>query len=290
METFINQIVSGLSNGGIYATLALALVMIFKSTGRINFAQGEMAMFSTYFAWVLIAAGLPYWLAFIATVGLAFLMGVVIERAVIRPLKDAPALSMVVVSVGLLVILNSVAGWVFTYTIKTFPSPFPTSAPFGLTFISWHELGSLAVTLLVVGLLFAFFRYTSLGLAMRAAAQNPESSRLVGIRVGWMLALGWGLAAAIGSTAGMLVAPKVFLDPYMMSGVLIYAFAAALLGGIDSPAGAIVGGFIVGLLENLAGAYLIGDELKLTLALVVIVGVLLLKPAGLFGQVIVKRV
>jgi branched-chain amino acid transport system permease protein len=290
MEALVNQIVSGLSSGGIYATLALALVMIFKSTSRINFAQGEMAMFSTYLAWVLITAGLPYWVVFAATMLLAFLLGVVIERAVIRPLKDAPALSMVVVSVGLLVILNSVAGWIFTYTIKTFPSPFPVRAPFGLTFISWHELGSLGVTLTVVGTLFAFFRYTATGLAMRAAAQNPDSSRLVGIDVGWMLALGWGLAAAIGSTAGMLVAPKVFLDPYMMSGVLIYAFAAALLGGIDSPGGSIVGGFIVGLLENLAGAYLIGDELKLTLALAVIVGVLLLKPAGLFGQVIVKRV
>ncbi|MEJ8824470.1 branched-chain amino acid ABC transporter permease [Variovorax humicola] len=290
METFINQVVSGLSSGGIYATLALALVMIFKSTSRINFAQGEMAMFSTYLAWMLITAGVPYWLAFLGTVALAFAMGAMIERVIIRPLRDAPALSMVVVSVGLLVILNSLAGWIFTYTIKTFPSPFPASAPFGLTFVSWHELGSLAVTLLVVAALFAFFRYTSLGLAMRAAAQNAESSRLVGIKVGWMLALGWGIAAAIGSTAGMLVAPKVFLDPYMMSGVLIYAFAAALIGGIDSPAGAIVGGFIVGLLENLAGAYIIGDELKLTLALVVIVGVLLVKPAGLFGQVLVKRV
>lgn len=290
METLLNQIISGLFSGGIYATLALALVMIFKSTGRINFAQGEMAMFSTYIAWALVTAGVPYWVAFFGTVAAAFVMGVVIERLVIRPLQNAPALSMVVVSVGLMVILNSVAGWIFTYTIKTFPSPFPASAPFGLTFISWHELGSLAVTLLVVGLLFAFFRYTSLGLAMRAAAQNPDSSRLVGIHVGWMLALGWGIAAAIGSTAGMLVAPKVFLDPYMMSGVLIYAFASALLGGIDSPAGAIVGGFIVGVLENLVGAYLIGDELKLTLALVLIVGVLILKPAGLFGQVIVKRV
>jgi branched-chain amino acid transport system permease protein len=290
MEALLNQIISGLSSGGIYATLALALVMIFKSSGRINFAQGEMAMFSTYLAWVLVTAGIPYGLAFFCTVAAAFVMGVVIERLVIRPLQNVPALSMVVVSVGLLVILNSLAGWIFTYTIKTFPSPFPTTVPFGLSFISWSELGSLGVTLVVVGLLFMFFRYTSLGLAMRAAAQNPESSRLVGIRVGWMLALGWGIAAAIGSTAGMLIAPKVFLDPSMMSGVLIYAFASALLGGIDSPAGAVLGGFIVGLLENLVGTYLIGDELKLTLALVIIVGVLLVKPAGLFGQTIDKRV
>lgn len=290
MEAFLNQIISGLFSGAIYAALALALVMIFKSTGRINFAQGEMAMFTTYLAWMLIDFGMSYWLAFICTILMAFCLGVAIERTVIRPLQHAPALAMVVVSIGLLVMFNSLAGWIFTYTIKTFPSPFPASPPFGLSLISWHELGSIAVILIVVGMLFAFFRYTSLGLAMRAAAQNPSSSRLVGIRVGQMLALGWGLAAAIGAIAGMLVAPKVFLDPYMMSGVLVYAFAAALLGGIDSPGGAIVGGFVVGLLENLLGAYLIGDELKLTLALVVIVGVLLLKPAGFFGQVIVKRV
>ena len=139
-------------------------------------------------------------------------------------------------------------------------------------------------------LLYCFFRFTPLGLAMRAAAQNPDSSRLVGIRVGWMLALGWGLAAAIGSTAGMMVAPIVFLDPNMMAGILLYAFAAALVGGIDSPGGAVLGGFLVGILENIVGAYLIGTELKLTVALVLIVGVLVVRPAGLFGKVIVTRV
>jgi branched-chain amino acid transport system permease protein len=146
------------------------------------------------------------------------------------------------------------------------------------------------VTLVVLTLLYCFFRFTPLGLAMRAAAQNPDSSRLVGIRVGWMLALGWGLAAAIGSTAGMMVAPIVFLDPNMMSGILLYAFAAALVGGIDSPGGAVLGGFLVGILENIVGAYLIGTELKLTVALVLIVGVLVVRPAGLFGKVIVTRV
>jgi branched-chain amino acid transport system permease protein len=290
MEEFIHQVVSGLSSGSIYATVALALVMIFKSTGRINFAQGEMAMFTTYLAWAMVAAGVPYWIAFFCTLVLAFLLGAVIEIVAVRPVQHAPPLTMVVISVGVLLLLNSVAGWIFTYTIKTFPSPFPTSAPFGFTFVSWHELGSLGVTLLLMGGLFAFFRFTSLGLAMRAAAQNPESARLAGIRVGWMRTLGWGLAAAIGATAGMLIAPKVFLDPYMMSGVLIYAFAAALVGGIDSPGGAIVGGLVVGLLETLVGAYVIGDELKLMFAVFVIVVVLLLRPVGLFGQVIVKRV
>jgi branched-chain amino acid transport system permease protein len=194
------------------------------------------------------------------------------------------------VFIGLLVILNSIAGWIFTYTIKAFPSPFPKEPPFGLYFISSHELGSIAVTMVLLFLLYSFFKFTPLGLAMRAAAQNPDSSRLVGIRVGWMLALGWGLAAAIGSVAGMMIAPVVFLEPNMMSGILLYAFAAALVGGIDSPGGAVLGGFIVGILENILGAYVIGTELKLSVALVLIIVVLTIKPAGLFGKVIVSRV
>ena len=139
-------------------------------------------------------------------------------------------------------------------------------------------------------LLWAFFRFTPLGLAMRAAAQNPGSSRLVGIRVAWMLALGWGLAAAIRAVAGMMVAPIVYLDPNMMAGVLLYAFAAALIGGIDSPGGAVIGGLLVGVLENVLGAYVVGNELKLGVALVLIIGVLLVKPSGLFGSVQVTRV
>ena len=290
MEAFINQVVSGLATGGIYASVALALVMIYQATHQVNFAQGEMAMFSTYLAWTMINAGMPYWLTFFATVAIAFVLGVLIERIIVRPVEQAPVLSVVVVFIGLLVIFNSLAGWIYTYTIKPFPSPFPKDPPFGLHYLSSHELGAIGVTLVVLVMLFVFFRYTPLGLAMRAAAQNPQSSRLVGIRVGWMLALGWGLAAAIGATSGMMVAPIVYLDPNMMSGILLYALAAALLGGIDSPGGAVLGGFIVGVLENLVGAYLIGNELKLTVALILIVGVLTVRPAGMFGKVVVTRV
>ncbi|MBC7471045.1 MAG: branched-chain amino acid ABC transporter permease [Ramlibacter sp.] len=290
METFLHQLVAGFATGGIYASVALALVMIYQATHNINFAQGELAMFATYICWSLINAGVPYWVAFFSTIGISFCLGVLIERIVIRPVERAPVLTVVVVFLGLLFILNSMAGWIFTYTIKSFPSPFPKQSPFGWTFISSHELGAVGVTLVVLSLLYCFFRFTPLGLAMRAAAQNPDSSRLVGIRVGWMLALGWGLAAAIGSTAGMMVAPIVFLDPNMMSGILLYAFAAALVGGIDSPGGAVLGGFLVGILENIVGAYLIGTELKLTVALVLIIGVLVVRPAGLFGKVIVTRV
>lgn len=289
MNLFLHQVLSGLATGGIYASVALALVMIYQATHLVNFAQGELAMFSTYIAWSLMQAGLPYWAAFFVTVAIAFALGVLIERIVVRPVENAPILAVVIVFIGLLVILNSLAGWIFSYTIKPFPSPFPAEPLFGNRFMSSHELGSIGITLAVLAMVFVFFRYTPLGLAMRAAAQNPVSSRLVGIRVGWMLALGWGLAAAIGAIAGIMVAPAVFLEPNMMAGILLYAFAAALLGGIDSPGGAVLGGFIVGVLENLVGAVL-GTELKLTVALVLIVGVLVIRPSGLFGKVSVTRV
>jgi branched-chain amino acid transport system permease protein len=289
MEGFLHQVLAGLATGSIYASLALALVMIYQATHLVNFAQGEMAMFATYFAWSLINAGVPYWPAFFLTVVFAFVLGVVIERTIIRPVENAPVLAVVVVFIALLVILNSVTGWIFSYTIKTFPSPFPAEPIFG-RFVSAHEAGAIAVTMVVLLLLYAFFRFTPLGLAMRAAAQNPDSARLVGIRVGWMLALGWGLAAAIGAVAGMMVAPIVYLDPNMMGGVLLYAFAAALVGGIDNPAGAVFGGFLVGVLENVLGAFVIGNELKLAVALVLIIGVLVVRPSGFFGKVFVTRV
>ena len=289
MDAFLHQVLAGLATGGIYASVALALVMIYQATHLVNFAQGELAMFSTYLGWTLIQAGLPYWVAFLLTVALSFFIGVLIERIVIRPVEQAPVLAVVVVFIALLVILNSVTGWIYTFTIKTFPSPFPQEIGLG-KYMSPHEVGAIGVTLVVLVLLYAFFRFTPLGLAMRAAAQNPASARLVGIRVGWMLALGWGLAAAVGSVAGMMVAPIVFLDPNMMGGVLLYAFAGALVGGIDNPGGAVVGGFLVGVLENVLGAFVIGNELKLAVALVIIIGVLVVRPSGLFGKVHVNRV
>jgi branched-chain amino acid transport system permease protein len=264
MQAFLHQLLAGLATGGIYASVALALVMIYQSTHQVNFAQGEMAMFSTYLGWAMLQAGLPYWAMFGLTVGLSFVMGALVERIVVRPMRQAPVLSVVVVFIALLMIFHSLAGWLFGYTIKRFPSPFPERAWYGSAVMSAHEVGAIAITLAVMALIFGFFRFTALGLAMRAAAQNPVSSRLVGIDVGWMLMLGWGLAGAVGAVAGMLVAPVVFLDPGMMGGVLLYAFAGALVGGIDSPAGAVLGGFIV--------------------------GVLIVRPSGLFGRTIVVKV
>jgi branched-chain amino acid transport system permease protein len=288
MDAFLHQFLSGLANGSIYASIGLALVMIFQSTHHINFAQGEQAMFSAYVALTLIKAGFPYWAAFVLALGFGFVSGMAIERLIIRRFNRAPVLTVVIVFLGLLFIINSLAGWLFTYNVQTFPSPFPPGL--GNRFLAAHEIGMIAVTLVMLLLIFLFFRYTSLGLMMRAAAYNPDASRLVGIRVSHMLALGWGLAGAIGAVAAIMAAPIVYMEPNMMGGVLLYGFAAALLGGINNPWGAAVGGFLVGVIENLAGAYVVGTELKLSVALIIIVVVLVTSPAGLFGRPIVTRV
>lgn len=290
MSGLAHQIISGLASGSIYAAVALALVMIYQATHHVNFAQGEMATLSTYICLTLINAGVPYWGAFVITVIVSFIMGAVVERVLIRPVNNAPILTVVGVFIGLLLVINAMDGWIFDYIIKPFPSPFGGGQPMLDGFISSHELGETGVTLVVLLLVYLFFRHTTLGLAMRAAAFNPTSARLCGVRVNRMLALGWGLAAAIGAVAGVMVAPIVFLDPNMMFGILIYAFAGALLGGIDSPLGAVIGGFVVGVLENVFGAYVVGTELKLTVALIIIVAVLLIKPAGLLGRPVQSRV
>jgi branched-chain amino acid transport system permease protein len=290
VEGVVHQIFSGLANGCIYGSIALALVMIYQATHHLNFAQGEMATFSTFVAWALIQKGMPYWVAFALTFGLSFVAGLLIQRIILRPMERAPVLTNVCVFIGLLLIFNAFSGWFFDHTVKAFPSPFAQEGILKTPFFSAHEFGSFLVMLAVLLALYAFFRFTPIGLAMRAAAQNPDSARLVGIRVSWMLAFGWGLAAAIGAVAGMMVAPIVFLDPNMMAGILLYGFAAALLGGVDNPWGAVIGGLIVGVLENLLGAYVIGTELKLTVALVLIVGTLTLMPSGLFGKHVVTRV
>jgi branched-chain amino acid transport system permease protein len=289
MHQFSQQIFSGFAAGAIYASLALALVMIYRATELVNFAQGEMAMFSAYIAWSLVNGGVSFWAAFVITLVVSFLGGMAIERVIIRPVENAPVLAAVVVTIGLALIFNSLAGWIYSYTVQDFQSPFPDRPVLG-ALITTRDLGVIGVTLVMLFLLFAFFRFTATGLAMRAAAQNPASARLCGIPVGRMLAIGWGLAATIGATAGIMVAPVLFLDPNMMGGVLVYAFAGALLGGITSPLGAVIGGLIVGVTENLVGTYLIASQLKLTVAFALIILVLVFKPNGLFGTAIVRRV
>ena len=292
MELFINQVLAGIATGAIYACMALAVVMIYQAIDHLNFAQGEMAMFSTFIAWQLMQWGLGFWPAFLLTLVISFAGGIAIERALFKPLTNAPVLAQVAGFIALFAILNSVAGLTWDFTIKQFPSPFGSSAFLGSQLISTHQAGMIGVTLLLLALLFVFFRFTRVGLAMRAAASLPESARLVGINTSWMIALGWGMASAIGAIAGMLIAPVVFLEPNMMGGILLYGFAAAVLGGLTSPLGAVVGGFLVGVFENLVGTYIpgVGNELKLPIALALIIGVLVIKPSGLFGRKIVQRV
>jgi branched-chain amino acid transport system permease protein len=293
MAELIQQIVTGLGTGSIFASLALALVLIYRSTGIINFAQGEMAMFTTYIAWELMHRGLSYWAAFALTLAIAFAGGVATERILIRPVEQTSHIAIVIVTIGLLIALNGLAGWLWTAEVKPFPSAFPNRTyDVGGVAVSVEAIGTFAVCIGTVAFLWAFFNLTTLGLALRAVAINPVASRLVGVRVGWMLALGWGFAAVLGAIAGIMAAPTQFLDPNMMLVVLIYAFAAAVLGGIDSPVGAVVGGLLLGVILNLLGRYIdfLGPELRLPSALLVLLVVLLIRPQGLFGDVVVRRV
>ena len=292
MELFINQVLAGIATGAIYACMALAIVMIFQAIDHLNFAQGEMAMFSTFIAWQLMQWGVPYWWAFLLTLIISFVAGIVIERVLFKPLAKAPVLTNVAGFIALFAIINSVAGLIWDFTIKQFPTPFGSSPFMGSQLISTHQVGMIGVTLALLVALFVFFRFTRIGLAMRASAAMPESARLVGINTSWMVALGWGMASAIGAIAGILIAPVVFLEPNMMLGVLLYGFAAAVLGGLTSPLGAVLGGFLVGVFENLVGTYIpgVGNELKLPIALALIVIVLVVKPTGLMGRTVVKRV
>ena len=294
MAAFFQQVVSGLASGGIYAALALALVLIHRATGVINFAQGEMAMFTTYIAWTLTANhGWSYWPAFAATLVFAFVLGFGIHRVVIHPVERSSVLTVVIMTIGLVLTFNGLAGLIWSAEVRPFPSPFPNETwEIGGVAISQQDVGTFAIVVVLVGLLWAFFQYTKIGLALRASALNPEASRLVGVRVGWMLAIGWGLAAMLGAVAGMLAAPTILLDPNMMQAILIYAFAAAVLGGIDSPFGAVAGGLLLGVGLNLLGAYVdfVGAELRLPVALLIILVVLLVRPAGLFGKPVTRRV
>jgi branched-chain amino acid transport system permease protein len=290
---FGQQVTSGLASGAIFASVALALVLIYRATDVVNFAQGEMATFTTFIAWSLMNHGLSYWPAFVLTLGIAFVGGVGVERVFIRPVERRPELVIVIVTIGLLIALNGLTGWIWGPEVKAFDSPFPnrTIDVAGVA-VSIQDIGTFCVCLATVLLVWLFFRFTTVGLAMRAVAVNPDASRLMGVRVGWMLALGWGLAAVLGAVAGMMAAPTVFLDPDMMLVILIYAFAAAVLGGIDSPVGAVVGGLILGVVVNLLGRYVgfVGQQLRLPSALALLLLVLLVRPQGLFGHVRVRRV
>ena len=293
---FAQQTVSGLANGGIYASLAVALVLIYRATEVINFAQGALATFTTYIAWQLIDWGLTYWFAFACTLAIAFVGGLGVELAAIRPVeRRGSPLTVVIASIGLLILVEGAIGRIWGNQVKFMPAPFPARIyHVGGVAFSLQDLGTIAISVASVFVLWLFFRFTKVGLAMRAAAVRPAAARLVGIRVSWMLSLGWGLAAMLGAVAGMLAAatPSVLLQPNMMDGILIYAFAAAVVGGLESPAGAVIGALAIGVLLSLLGSYVswVTPQLLLPAAFVLMLAVLLVKPSGLFGRTRTRRV
>ena len=293
MELFFNQVINGLQQGAIYAALALALVLIFRSTSLLNFAQGEMAMFSTFIAWILADNGFPVVFAILAAMAVSVVGGAIIERTLIRPVGNVNPLAIVIVTIGIFIATNALAGWIYGTDGRVFPRIFPNESlvTFGDVTVTKETTGIIAILLMVVGLLYLLFQHTKVGLAMRAVASNAESAQLVGIRVGRILMLGWGLAAALGALAGALAAPQLNLSLNLMQGLLIYAFAAATLGGFDSPLGAVVGGLIVGVTQTLAGQYIdFFDGFELGSAFLLILIVLLVRPQGLFGRAVVTRV
>ena len=291
---FIQQVATGLSTGSVYAVLALAIVLIYQSTRVVNFAQGEMAMVSTFIAWSWLSR-VDFWPAFFLTIATSAVLGAALERFVLRPVESAPTLNSVIVTLGLFMIFNSLALWRWGGVPKPFPSPGVFSGDplaIGTITISRLNIGIFGMSLLIMALLFAFLNWTKTGLAIRAAAENSAAARMVGIPVGRMLSIGWALSAAVGAVAGMLLAPILALQPSMMFGVIIFAFAAAVLGGLNSLPGAIVGGLTLGVAQNLAGTYVSPHtgSIDITVAFLVIVLVLVVRPTGLLGREVKRRV
>jgi branched-chain amino acid transport system permease protein len=287
--TFAQLTVEGLASGAVYGGLALALVLVYRATHVINFAQGELAMATTYVAYQLMQWGLSYWEAFVATLAIAFVLGTVLQLTLIRPVQHRSVIAAVIVTVGLFIVIDGVVEWIWGGDFKFMPSPFGTSA---------FHLGGVSIQHLYVGmfgvlLVWALFRFTKLGLGMRAAALRPAAASLVGVRVEWMLTLGWGLAAVLGAVAGLMAEPsQLFLQPSLMQQILVYAFAAAVLGGLESPAGAVVGGLAIGVFLTLIVGYVpaISSELQLPFAFALLLAILLVRPSGLFGRREVRRV
>lgn len=293
MQQLFELVFSGAVTGAIYGAVALALVIIHRGTAIPNFAQGEMATFCTLIAWSLLQLGVPYWIMVLLIVVFAFVFGALIERVVIRRFEGGNPANAIVVCLGLYGALNGVGQFFWGGDVKTFPSPFPTTPVdvLGLE-MSPIYLGTFLVLGVLMTGVWLLFQHSHVGLTMRAAAQQRTSSALIGIDVGRTLMFGWGVAAVIGAVAGLLVAPLTFLEPQMMAWVLLYAFAAAVLGGFDSAQGAVLAGMLIGIAENVVGVYVpfIGNDLKLPAVLVLIVGVILIRPQGLLGHAQVKRV
>ena len=288
----VQQIVDGITAGSIYAALALALVLVYRSTGLVNFAQGQMAAVSVYIGWSLVEAGLPVPLAVLLTLVISLVIGALTERLLIRRFEGQEPLVAIVATVAVLICFNGLINLVWGGSVRAFPSLFPDDVVsiFGAR-ATWGDVGTVAVLVGTVVLLQLFFLRTRLGLALRTAADNPSSARLLGLPVGSLLLVGWGLAALLGGLAGCLVAPSVPLQPNMMDTILVYALAAAVLGGLDSPLGAVVAAWLIGIVETVAGANIdiIGSDLRIAVPLMLLTLILLVRPQGLFGRRDVER-
>ena len=293
MGKFVQLVVDGLSTGSVYAALALAIVLVHQATGLINFAQGGMAVLSAYVVWWLTNQGLPLVPAILVAIVFSVVFGALVERWLMRRFERGDPDTAVVVTIGLLTLITGFAGWLWTYNNQQFPSLFSldTVSFLGVS-VSVRSLGTTAVIVVAMLLLQGLFVGTKLGLALRAVAINPQSAAFSGLPVGRLLMVGWGLAAALGAVAAVLVAPQLTLTPGMLDNALVYALAAVILGGLTSPIGVVVAAWIIGVLENLAAVYVpfIGHDLKIAVPFILIFVVLIVRPQGLFGRKEVVRV
>ena len=292
MQQFVNLTLIGIVLGVVFAAFALTLVLIFRATRIINFGQGAMAMFSTYLGLQMIQADYSYWLALLVALVSGFVIGGIVERVIIRPVETGPELNAVIVTLGVFVAFIALASIMFGNTLESFPAPFSLSGfqvgDFNLA-LTRNDIYRLVAVLIAMGLLLALFRFTTLGLQMRAAAFGQEVARLLGVRVGWMLTLGWALAGLFGALAGMLIAGGGLVSPNFMDGVIVFGFVAAVLGGLDSFIGAVVGGIVLGLTTTYVTGY-IESSLATLAALVILLALLLLNPGGLFSSSVARRV
>lgn len=292
MRLFVNYTLNGISSGMIYAAVALGLVLIWRSTRILNFAQGGMAMITTYVAATVLEHSVGYWGAFVVALVAGLLLGAAAERVLIRPVEGRSPIDAVIVAIGFLIFLEALAGAIWGSNLRAFPAPFRqvgyVIGGHALAFTPF-DLFVVAAVLVLMGLMLVLFRYTAVGLRMRASAFSPEVARLLGVRVNQMLTLGWALAAMAGALAGLFVAPAVFLSPNYMDSILIFGFTAAIVGGLESPVGSLVGGLITGLALSYVGGY-IDSSFEPTGALVLLVVVLMVRPSGLFSRAQPRRV
>jgi branched-chain amino acid transport system permease protein len=292
MQQFIELTLSGLATGMVYAAIALALVLVWRGTRVLNYAQGAMAMFTSYIALTVINRTGDYWLGFIVALGAGLVLGAIVERTVIRPVTGKSPLNAVIVSIGLLIALEGLAGVLYGSSNRSFPAGFSVinglsigSVALGITN---NDLFTALAVLGAAGLLAVMFRFTPAGLRLRATAFNASVARLLGVRVGRMLTLGWALAGLLGALAGMLVSPPI-INPNSMDTIFVLGFTAAVIGGLESPVGAVAGGLLLGVVLNYASGYL-GSESVNLFGLAALLLVLMLRPTGLFSAAPERRV